>query len=147
MTQDAFFFKNQVILTLGHFILNIDKTHCEPFTKKVLKMKLNEITDCCSHLEIYEKRMDNEDFFELVFYNKDLDEWNRILTAFLDAPVKPVGQHPSEKDLHLTKNTGSIRIEQTLFEKDYEDCTVIAKFWPWKNNKNTTLRMALLNKI
>ncbi len=109
-------------------------------------MKLREITDCCGHLDIYEKRMDSEDFFELVFYNKDLDEWNRILSAFLDAPVKPVGQLPSEKDLSLTQNTGGIRIEQTLFEKAFEGCTVIAKFWPWKNNQYTTLRMALLNQ-
>ncbi len=109
-------------------------------------MELHEIIDCCSHLDIFEKRTDQKDYFEIVFFNKDIDEWSRILTAFLDEPSKPSGRAPSEKDLETTKGTGGIRIEQTLFEKEYESGTIIAKFWPWKDNVHTTLRMALLLK-
>jgi hypothetical protein len=109
-------------------------------------MELKEITDCFSGLKIVEKRCVTEDFVELVFHMQEVDEWQRILTAFLGLPVKPKGQTPSEKDLLVTSKTGGIRIEQTLFEKEFADETIIAKFWPWKNDIHITLRMAKLVK-
>lgn len=109
-------------------------------------MTLKEIIDCCSEFKVREKRCMTEDFIELVFHNEESSEWQRVLNAFLGQPIKPEGQQPSDKDLKLTADTGSIRIEQTLYEKEFEDGTVIAKFWPWKDNAHTTLRMALLVK-
>jgi hypothetical protein len=107
-------------------------------------MKLHEITDCCVHLKVYEKRFDRDDLFELVFYRQDIAEWERILSAFLGDPIKPGGKTPTSKDLALTASTGSIRVEQTLFEKADENGVIIAKFWPWQDEKHITLRMALL---
>ncbi len=109
-------------------------------------MELKEIIDCCSHLKIREKRCLTDDFIELVFKNEEVDEWHRVLSAFLGDPIKPKGQEPSDDDLKLTEKTGGIRIEQTLFEKEFEDASIIAKFWPWMDNIHTTLRMALLQK-
>lgn len=107
-------------------------------------MKLCDITDCCVHLDVHEKRFDREDLFELVFFQKDVVEWGRILSAFLGKPVKPSGTTPTPKDLEITEGTGSIRVEQTLFEKSFENGVIIAKFWPWKDGHHITLRMALL---
>jgi len=107
-------------------------------------MRLSDITECCVHLDVHEKRCDREDFFELVFFSKDLSEWQRILTAFLGEPVKPSGKPPTAKDLKITNGTGSIRVEQTLFEKEFENGVIIAKFWPWQDDQCITLRMALL---
>ena len=109
-------------------------------------MKLKEITDCCRHLKVKEKRCLTDEFVEMVFFNEDADEWNRIFIAFLGAPIKPQGQQPTPRDLELTSGTGSIRIEQTLFEKEFEHESIVAKFWPWKDQAHTTLRMALLPK-
>ena len=109
-------------------------------------MTLKEIIDCCRHLKIQEKRCMTDEFVELVFQNEDGAEWHRILSAFLDAPIKPKGQEPSENDIRITANTGGIRIDQTLFEKEFESGTILAKFWPWRDNMHTTLRMALLIK-
>ena len=89
-------------------------------------MKLKEITDCCRHLEVKEKRCLTEEFVELVFFNNDAAEWGRILIAFLGSPVKPEGQEPTARDLELTAKTGGIRFEQTLFEKEFENETIIA---------------------
>ena len=110
------------------------------------KMQLREILDCCGDLSIFEKRSIKEDFVELVFHNEEIEEWQRILTAFLDEPKKPQGQEPTSSDLEMTKNTGGIRLEQTLFEKEFENGSIIAKFWPWKDMMHITLRMALLEK-
>lgn len=109
-------------------------------------MQLREIIDCCSDLKIAEKRCISEDFVELVFHNEEIDDWHRILSAFLGVPSKPKGQEPSREDLELTAKTGGIRLEQTLFEKEFEEGTIIAKFWPWKDKMHITLRMALLAK-
>jgi hypothetical protein len=109
-------------------------------------MQLQEIIDCCSDLKITEKRCISDDFIELVFHNEEVEEWQRILTAFLGAPSKPEGREPTSKNLERTAKTGGIRIEQTLFEKEFENGSIIAKFWPWKDNLHTTLRMALLAK-
>jgi hypothetical protein len=109
-------------------------------------MQLHEIIDCCSELKVAEKRCITGDFIELVFHNEDMQEWHRILTAFLGAPQKPESQKPSPKDLEITSKTGGIRIEQTLFEEEFENGSIIAKFWPWKDKKYITLRMALLVK-
>lgn len=109
-------------------------------------MELKEIIDCCKHLSVREKRCLTDEFIELVFRSDDIAEWSRILAAFLGSPRKPKGQEPSESDLQLTAKTGGIRFDQTLFEKEFEEGTIIAKFWPWMDNLHTTLRMALLLK-
>lgn len=109
-------------------------------------MLLREIIDCCSALNITEKRSITDDFIEMVFHNEEIEEWSRILTAFLGEPQKPKGQAPTEKDIEITSKTGGIRLEQTLFEKEFDNGTIIAKFWPWKDDMHITLRMALLEK-
>ena len=107
-------------------------------------MELNKILSQFSKLEVTEKRCITDDFVDLVFLNKDLPSWHQILCDTLGEPVKPQGKQPSPKDLELTSNTGGIRIEQTLFEKEFENGVIIAKFWPWKDDRCITLRMALL---
>lgn len=109
-------------------------------------MPLNKILQNCDQLEVVERRCITDDFVDLVFLNKDLGSWQSILSETLGHPVKPQGQAPSAKNLELTSKTGGIRIEQTLFEKEFDEGTVVAKFWPWKDNEHTTLRMALLLK-
>ena len=113
---------------------------------KYTDMPLKKIIESFGQLEVTENRCVSDEFIELVFLNKDLSAWHRILSDTLGFPVKPQGQTPSAKDLELTSKTGGIRIEQTLFEREFDEGTVIGKFWPWKDNKHTTLRMALLLK-
>ena len=111
-----------------------------------LSLQLREITDCFSSLDIVEKRCLNDEFVELVFKNEELGEWQRILSAFLGEPVKPQGAEPSASDLQVTSTTGGIRINQTLFENEFKNGIIIAKFWPWDDKNHTTLKMALLIK-
>lgn len=106
-------------------------------------MTLKEILSRCGKLSIYEERI-IDDYCELVIFNKEIDDWNKILTDILGPPRKPKGVEPSEDDLNLTKASGGIRVNQTLFERKFDDVTIIAKFWPWKDNIHTTLKMALL---
>jgi hypothetical protein len=109
-------------------------------------MRLKQIIDECAHLPIAEIRSVTDEFVNLVFYSENLEAWHIQLSAILGAPRKRKGSLPSAKDLEITAKTGGIRIEQTLFEKEFAQGTVIAKFWPWQDDRHITLRMAYLLK-
>ena len=106
-------------------------------------MTLPEIIRQCNGLEISEQRSATDKYHELVFYNKDIDQWNKIFTDILGPPVKPQGEAPTQKDLELTNDYGSIYDNQTLFKKKFDHATVIAMFWPWRDGEHTTLKLAL----
>lgn len=110
------------------------------------RMEFIDIIQYFEQLTIYEQRCANAEFIELVFYNRDISEWHKVISSLLGEPRKSQGQVPTQKDLDLTARTGGIRIDQTLFEKEVENGIIIAKFWPWKDDTHTTLRMALLIK-
>jgi len=109
-------------------------------------MTLSEIIERCSRLEVAERRHQNETYSELVFYNKEIDEWHRIFSEALGPPVKPAGEKPAKDLVRLTQEYGGILTGQTLFVREFDDVTVMAMFWPWGDGKHTTLKMALLEK-
>lgn len=109
-------------------------------------MTLDDILVQARDLGIFERRSLSAEYSELVFFSRDLDAWLRILTASLGEPRKPAGREPTREDLGLTSKTGGIRINQTLFEKEFGGKTIIAKIWPWDDERYMTLKMAVLFK-
>ena len=109
-------------------------------------MTLEEIMGKCGILDIDEKRCISDDYNEIVFYSKEMDDWNRIFVDILGPAIKPAGVKPTEEDLSLTQNYGGIYKNQTLFKKDFEKATVIAMFWPWQDKVHTTLKMVLVQR-
>lgn len=107
-------------------------------------MTLKEIADKCRSLKVYEIRKQTDDYLEYVMFTKDVQAWENIMTGILGAPVKKCGEMPSMKDMGLCSRYGSILKEQVLFRKEFGAVTVIAMFWPWKNNQYTTLKIAVL---
>ncbi len=107
---------------------------------------LKKIIETCLMLSIHEKRDINDKYFELVFYNKEIDEWIKIFTNILGAAVKPANTKPTKENLRLTEDYGGIYGNQTLFKKEFDDAMIIAMFWPWQDNTHTTLKIALLKK-
>lgn len=109
-------------------------------------MTLKEIIEACSRLSIFDKRIISDQYHELVFYNKEIDEWNKIFTVIFGPALKPAGAKPTRDDSRLTKDYGGIFANQTLFKKKFDDITVIAMFWPWQDNIHITLKMVVLEK-
>ena len=109
-------------------------------------MTLREILEKCASLSIYEKRNANDEYSEVVFFNKELIEWSKVLSENLGPASKPAGTKPSKDDLHLTKEYGGIFANQTLFKKEFDNATIIAMLWPWSDEEHTTLKMAILRK-
>ena len=107
-------------------------------------MILKEIIKKCSMLSIYEERRITDGYGELVFYNKEIDGWNKIFADIFGPPIKPAGAKPTKDDLDLTKDFGGISVNQILFKKEFGDGTAIAMFWPWQDNIHTTLKIVFL---
>jgi hypothetical protein len=108
-------------------------------------MTLNEILVRCRGLQVHEVRNESTDYYEIVIYNSEVDKWCDALVGVLGPARKPRGVEPTEADLLLTEDSGGIRVNQTLFEKEFQRGTIVAKFWPWEDNIHTTLKMALLD--
>ncbi len=106
---------------------------------------LKEIIEKCSALGIYEKRNINDEYCELVFYNKETAYWLKIITDILGSAAKPQGIKPIQEHLRLTKDYGGIYAHQTLFKKEFGNATIIAMLWPWGDRTHTTLKIAILD--
>ena len=107
-------------------------------------MTLNDILQKVHGVKIVEQRSMTDDYCELVFLSKDLGAWHHAIAEALGEPRKPAGITPTEADQDLTTKTGGIWVGQTLFEKNFDKSTIIAKFWPWQDNTHITLKMAVL---
>ncbi|MDB4349505.1 hypothetical protein OAA99_00965 [Omnitrophica bacterium] len=112
-----------------------------------MDMILEKIIKRCDALSVYEERCASDEYYEIVFYTKDTDEWNKIFINVFGHPIKPAGARPTKHDLRLTKNYKGVYDNQTLFKKEFDDVTVIAMFWPWEDGNFTTLKMAVLRKL
>jgi hypothetical protein len=107
---------------------------------------IKEITEKCLDIGVYEKREAGEAYSEFVVANDKLDAFKEVLNTFLGDPVKEPQVKPSKEDLKITNEFGGICKDQTLFKKDSEDSTVIAMFWPWQNNMQTTVKIIQIKK-
>ncbi len=108
-------------------------------------MTLEQILQACKKFKISDERVISDEYCELVIFNDELEEWSIVLSGILGSAQKPRGVEPTQGDLDLTRASGGIRVEQTLFRKEIGNLTVIAKFWPWDDDVHTTLKMALLS--
>lgn len=110
-------------------------------------MTLKDILSKISHLNINKKRTISDEYSELVFLNKDIDELYKIFADIFGEPEKKQGVKPSKDILLLTKDYGGIWQDQTLFKKEDAQNIIIAMFWPWQDNMHTTLKMAAIKNI
>jgi len=109
-------------------------------------MELREIIEKYKTLNIYEERFVADDYYEIVFYTKDNDQWSKLCVEILGPAAKPAGTAPSKEDSKLTQKYGGVRESQTLFKKQIGDTIVLAMFWPWQDEVRTTLKVAFIAK-
>jgi len=109
-------------------------------------MQMQDIVKRIGSLPLCEKRELEDDYLELVFYIKDLVEWNLALIEFLGKTKKPAGVKPSLDDSSITTNFGGIYTNQTLYRKDLGNRVVIGMLWPWSDAEHVTLKLAFIEK-
>ena len=69
-------------------------------------------------------------------------EWERILEDIFGPPVKKAGENVSPESLVLTIDYGGLQDDQILYYKKFDDQSLIAMLWPWKDNFQLTLKIA-----
>jgi len=106
-------------------------------------MELKEIIEKCKTLNIYEERFVADDYYEIVFYTRDSDQWIKLFTEILGSTVKPAGAAPNKEDIKITQKYGGLRNIQTLFKKQVGNTIILAMFWPWQDEVRTTLKLVL----
>ena len=105
---------------------------------------------------IVEVRDDSDSYEEIVLLNDDISEWNKALNEKLGPPLISREEYEivgSSEDvltskidvaLELADNYGGISQGQTLYHGIYDSTVILIMIWPWQNNKNATLKKAIL---
>ncbi|NQT28132.1 MAG: hypothetical protein HQ570_00870 [Candidatus Omnitrophica bacterium] len=107
-------------------------------------MELKDIIARYKTLNIYEERFVADNYYEVVFYTKDTDQWIKLLNEIFGSVTKPVGAAPSAEDAELTKKYGGVRENQTLYKKQVNNTIIAAMLWPWQDEVRTTLKVAFI---
>ena len=105
---------------------------------------------------IIEVRENTKTYEEVVLLSEDISAWNKILTEKLGPPLISKEEYEivgtsadvlsSKIDvaLELANPLGGISEGQTLYHSIYESTVILIMIWPWQNNKNVTLKKAIL---
>jgi hypothetical protein len=119
-------------------------------------MKIEELVGDTLWSSIKQLRENSDSYEEIVIFNKDISEWNKILIQKLGPPLVPDGINenvwssdeisPMEKDAALDKanSCGGIRGNQTLYYGTYESQKLLIMIWPWQDNVHTTLKKVVV---
>jgi hypothetical protein len=105
---------------------------------------LERIEQKLSELAVSKQRKRTDTYSELVFFNKDLKKWDRALSGILGPPMKSKWKKPDENLTAITRGFGGIRVGQTLYYKEFENCKILAMIWPWKDKTHTTLKLSMI---
>jgi hypothetical protein len=102
---------------------------------------LNEFLARSAQLPIVERRLASEAYAELVILQEHLSDWEILLSEMFGPAAKPAGAPPTARDLLLSGMLGSIRMEQSLYKREWGGVTVVALLWPWTNGMHITLKL------
>ena len=105
-------------------------------------MNINDILQRCGHLTIKGGCDISEDYVEREILAKEIDQWEKILTEILGPPAKKAGEETTPSFFNLTIGYGGLLDDQTLFYKKFDERSMIAMFWPWKDKSQVTLKIA-----
>ena len=96
-------------------------------------------------LNICKSRKASPTYREIVFFNKDMKKWDRVLTGSLGEPVNSKWKNPEKNMEKMTRKYGGIRKGQTLYIKEFENFSIMAMIWPWKDKCHSTLKLSVVH--
>ncbi|MBI9075039.1 MAG: hypothetical protein JEZ02_06470 [Desulfatibacillum sp.] len=107
-------------------------------------MTPGDILKKCHSLSVAKTREMGDEYAELVFFSKDLEKWDEVLSEVLGPAEKKRDARPSREQQGLTRKLGGVRHGQTLFAKKCVQGTVVAMYWPWRDRTHITLKLGLI---
>lgn len=108
-------------------------------------MKIEKILGEELSCSVKEIRKDTHNYAELVFFSKDIPNWNKILSDKFGQPLisedaadkASPGKKPAEV---LADCIGGVRKGQSLYYGTQDSFKVLIMMWPWKDNNHVTLK-------
>ena len=119
-------------------------------------MKIAELVGEVLWSAIKELRENSDSYEEIVVFNKDLSQWNKVLKEKLGPPLDHDGKNEADESsdkissaektaaLDKANSCGGIRGNQTLYYGTYESQKLMIMIWPWQDNKHTTLKKVIV---
>lgn len=137
-------------------MVNADAFTTQLSSNVIITMKIENLVgeELCN--SINEIRESSENYEELVFFSKDISNWNRILTEKLGPPLISAEEIEiedsseeilsSKKDaaLKLANSFGGICKGQTLYYGTYNSTVILIMIWPWQDKEHVTLKKVIL---
>ena len=117
-------------------------------------MRIEQIISDELYNSVKNIRESSEQYEEFVIMQKDISDWNKILTEKLGSPISPVENNDSSEDslslkdstaLNLAESHGGIRRDQTLHYGLLNSSEILILIWPWQDNNHVTIRKFIVN--
>ena len=105
---------------------------------------LSKLKDRLKKIALYEERVIDSDYIEVVYFSKDHSFFEDILSSLFGKPVKDSGQAPNKSVKLLAQAYGGVFENQILYCTENETRPVIAMLWPWQDREHITLKVASL---
>ena len=117
-------------------------------------MRIEQIISDKLYDSVKNIRESSEQYEEFVILQKDISDWNEILTEKLGSPISPAGNNGSSEELlsskdftalKLAESHGGIRKDQTLHYGSINSSEILIMIWPWQDNNHVTIRKIIVN--
>lgn len=109
-------------------------------------MTIFDVMNSCSELKKSEVRNIDEESADFVVANETLSLWQQKFNDLLGTPIKQPHESAKFEAKAISKPFGGIQKDQTLYARQFTDHCIITMFWPWQNNKFTTIKVFSISK-
>lgn len=103
---------------------------------------IEEITSQLQSQKIFEKRVVEPEYVELVYFSKDKSTWEKTLENLFGPPIKPAGVLATKETRQKAESYGGLYENQTLYWSKTSTGEFIAMLWPWGDQEHITLKVA-----
>ena len=104
-------------------------------------MQFSELIKDVKSIIFETKRADNNDYFEAVILNQEIEKLTIILDRFFSLPVWPSKTGLTLQIQEAIKGFGGISQGQTLYFWGEEGQTIFVMLWPWSDGAHITVKI------
>jgi len=104
-------------------------------------MTLKDFFEDCLSLDACARRIEQEDYIELVLRREAISQYICSLDSMFGSPAKPEGVRPSWRLSRAAKKYGGIKKNQTLYLHNDMGEKFMAMLWPWQDGEHATLKL------
>lgn len=104
-------------------------------------MTFKELADEINQLTLQEKRVQKDDYLEVVVPSSVMTSLDSLLESRMGSPMKPLNRKPSPEAARFAEPYGGIFEGQVLYHKRQDNADLIAMLWPWGSGDAVTVKV------